>query len=46
VFSVSPLDPLAFGGAALTLVAVAVAAHVIPAIRALRIDPALALRHD
>jgi putative ABC transport system permease protein len=46
VFGVSPLDPLAFGGAALTLVAVAVAAHVIPAIRALRIDPALALRHD
>ena len=46
VFGVSPLDPVAFGTAALTLVVVAVAAHVVPALRALRIDPAVALRHD
>ena len=46
VFGVSPLDPVAFASAALTLVAVAVAAHLVPAMRALRIDPARALRHD
>ena len=46
VFGVSPLDPVAFSSAALTLVAVAVAAHLVPAMRAIRIDPARAIRHD
>ena len=44
LFAVSPYDPLVFGGVAAALLAVAVVASAIPAIRATRVDPTVALR--
>jgi ABC-type antimicrobial peptide transport system permease subunit len=46
VFGVSPGDPMTFFTAAAVLMALAVAACVIPARRAIRIDPMLALRYE
>jgi len=46
LYGTSALDPLAFGGAALVLVAVALLANVLPAVRAARLDPLAALRQD
>jgi putative ABC transport system permease protein len=46
VFGVSALDPLTFAAAALLLVVVALLAHWVPVRRALRIDPAIALRAE
>lgn len=46
LYGVSALDPVAYGAAVLVLFGVALAANVIPAIRATRIDPLLALRQD
>jgi putative ABC transport system permease protein len=46
VFGVSPIDPLTFTVAVLVLVAVALLAHWVPIRRALRIDPARALRAE
>jgi putative ABC transport system permease protein len=46
VFGVSALDPLTFAAAALLLVLVALLAHWVPVRRALRIDPAIALRAE
>jgi len=42
----SPNDPVAFGAAALVLTSAAVAGAYLPARRATRIDPAIALRRD
>jgi putative ABC transport system permease protein len=44
LFGVSPADPWTFGGVALLLVLIAVLAAAIPARRAMRVDPASALR--
>jgi ABC-type antimicrobial peptide transport system permease subunit len=44
LFSVSPHDPLVFGVTIATLLMVALVASAIPAIRAARVDPTIALR--
>jgi putative ABC transport system permease protein len=46
VYGVSPYDPATLAAAAALLVIVAIVAHAMPLRRALRIDPASALRHD
>jgi ABC-type antimicrobial peptide transport system permease subunit len=46
VYDVSVLDPYAIGGAVLLLLAAAVAAAWLPARRASRLDPTLALRNE
>ena len=44
--SVSPTDPLTFASIVLLFVAIAIAASWIPARRAARLDPVVALRED
>ena len=46
LYDVSPTDPVVFGGVALGLVIVALLASGIPARRAARVDPAVALRAE
>ncbi len=46
LFNVSPADPLTFAVTALALAAVAALACTVPAIRAIRIDPIVALREN
>ena len=46
LYGVSPLDAVAFGGAALAWILVAMLASFIPARRAAKVDPAIALRYE
>jgi putative ABC transport system permease protein len=46
LFNISPVDPATFIGVPLLLAVMAIAASYIPAFRATRIDPAIALRGD
>jgi ABC-type antimicrobial peptide transport system permease subunit len=46
LFQVQPIDPVALGAACLLLGVVALAAAYLPARRATRVDPAIALRSE
>jgi ABC-type antimicrobial peptide transport system permease subunit len=46
LFEMTPLDPMVFAGAGLLFVVTAVLASLIPARRAARVDPLVALRAD
>jgi hypothetical protein len=46
LFGVSPTDPLRFGTLAIALMAIAAPASLLPALRASRIDPLVALKAE
>ena len=46
LFDIKPTDPLTFGGLTILLAGVALLASFVPAWKASRIDPLVALRHE
>jgi putative ABC transport system permease protein len=46
LYEIKPGDPLTLAGAALLMVLVAMGASYLPARRATRVDPMVALRHE
>jgi ABC-type antimicrobial peptide transport system permease subunit len=46
LYGVNPLDPVAFAGAALVWLLIALLASYLPAQRAVRVDPAISLRYE
>ena len=46
LFGVKPFDPLTYAGVAAALAAAAAMASYIPARRAMRVDPIVALRYE
>jgi ABC-type antimicrobial peptide transport system permease subunit len=46
IYGVTPLDPLTFGACAIGMLIVAAGAIALPALRATRVDPLVALRAE